>query len=63
MKDDLTFQEWLALQKVGGRQKPEESRALPRRFYGNPLDSYEFPSERLRKEEAKRVERANKRRK
>ena len=43
---------------AGGRLNPEKSYALPEDAYRNPADSFEFPSERLRKEEARRVARA-----
>ncbi len=50
-----------AIRSAGGRHNGERSMALPQRAYGDPANSYEFPSERLRKEEARRVERAKKR--
>ena len=60
MKPD-TLTEMLEAMTVGGRLNPEKSHALPQSAYRNPADSFEFPSERLRKEEAKRVARAKKR--
>jgi len=59
----LTPEELYATHIAGGRHNGEESRALPKRFYGDPLDHFEYPSERARREEAKRVARAKARRK
>ena len=52
------LEQWYAILTAGGRQNPEKSRALPKHAYGNPADRFEFPSERQRREEAKRVARA-----
>lgn len=54
----ITPEELFAAHNAGGRQSGEESRALPKRFYSDPACSFEFPSERARREEAKRVARA-----
>lgn len=59
MKERL--QEWFEILTAGGRQNPEKSRALPKHAYGDPVDLCEFPSERQRREEAKRVARAKRR--
>jgi|GEM_PF-3605232 len=54
----ITKEELYATHIAGGRHNGEESRALPKRYYGDPADSFEYPSERARREEAKRVARA-----
>lgn len=59
MKERL--QEWFEILTAGGRQNPEKSRALPQRAYSDPANSFEFPSEIQRREEAKRVARAKRR--
>lgn len=56
------LEEWFEILTAGARQNPEKSRALPKHAYGNPADFYEFPSERQRREEAKRVARAKRKR-
>jgi len=60
MKEDV-LTDMLEILTAGGRLNPEPSRALPEEAYRNPADSFEFPSERLRKEEARRVARAKQR--
>jgi hypothetical protein len=57
----ITKDELLEAHLAGGRQT-ERSYAVESKYYGrNPLDFYEFPSERLRREEARRVEKAKRR--
>jgi hypothetical protein len=61
MNKPLSPDERLAIYSAGGRQEPEKSKALPSRYYGrDPLDNFEYPTERLRKEEARRQQRAAK---
>lgn len=43
---------------AGGRLSSQPSNAPPQSAYRNPLDTFEYPSERLRREKAKQVERA-----
>jgi hypothetical protein len=55
---DITKEELLEAHMAGGRQN-ERSYAVESRYYSRDvLDNFEFPTERLRKEEAKRRERA-----
>jgi hypothetical protein len=55
----ITKDELLEAHMAGGRQSGERSYAVESRYYSkDPLDSFEYPSERLRKEEMKRRERA-----
>ena len=58
----ITLEELAAMYLAGGRNSGERSNAKPQRMYRDPADSFEFPTERLRREEAKRVERAKKKR-
>lgn len=59
MKERL--QEWFEILTAGARQNPEKSRAQEQWKYQNPADHFEFPRERQRREEAKRVARAKRR--
>lgn len=53
------LEQWFEILTAGGRLSGEKSRALPQRAYKDPACTFEFPSERQRREEAKRVARAN----
>jgi hypothetical protein len=59
-KDKMLLEHWQLL-TAGGRLRGERSRALPAHAYRDPADTFEFPSERQRREEAKRVARAKRR--
>lgn len=50
----ITWDELAAIFLTGGRNSGEKSNAKPKRFYNDPALSYEFPSERARKEEMRR---------
>lgn len=56
------LEQWLEILTAGGRLNPEKSHALPKQAYYDPANSFEFPSERQRREEAKRVARAKRKR-
>jgi hypothetical protein len=55
----ITMEELAAIFLAGGRNRKEKSNAQPQSAYKNPLDSFEYPSERARKEEIRRQKRAN----
>lgn len=59
MDEPITKDELLEIHMAGGRKTNEPSHAVESRYYSkDPLDSFEYPSERARKEEMKRRERA-----
>lgn len=58
MTDEINL---FALHFVGGRLNPEPSRAREARYYGrrgDPANHIEFPSERDRREQARREEKS-----
>jgi hypothetical protein len=58
MNKPITMDELAAILLTGGRNRKEQSNAKPRHFYGDPALAYEFPSERARREEMRRQEKA-----
>lgn len=55
----ISLEELAAILLTGGRNRKEQSRAVESKYYGrSPLDNFEYPSERARKEELRRQEKA-----
>lgn len=58
----ITPEELYATHSAGGRQSGEKSNAQESWKYSkDPLDHFEYPSERLRKEKERQVQRAKRR--
>lgn len=59
MGKTITLEELAAMYLTGGRNSGEKSRVVESRYYSrDPLDNYEYPSERARKEEVRRQQKA-----